>query len=205
MTDTETVGYARPGFLTNKDREYLQNGPPDDINDYSEKRRRIRQRTRSAFRDFSLVFEELPDKDRKMIFEEVSNPYGFDHLIGKNREGRDLITDLSNLIAFICMGIADHTRVREIPDKGHRFDWFEGVLREGFEKAYSRLGYVLGYVDFEITSADAERMAEEKRYVKSLARSGTVPASDKVKALIDSGEIDPENLREFLVDELDDE
>lgn len=202
MIDSDHPVYERPGFLTTKDRDFLE-GPPEDINDHAQKRRRIRQRTRSAFRDFSLVFENLPDKDRELIFEELADPEGLDHMVREESQDGGLTSDLSNLIAFICMGISDHTPARLVPNKGHRFDWFEGVVREGFEKAYHRLGYVVWHVDFDVSSADEELMAALKKEVKSRAASGVEPSSEKVKGLIDAGEIDRDALRQFLVAELD--
>lgn len=201
MIDSENPVYERPGFLTTKDRDFLED-PPEDINDHAEKRRRIRQRTRSAFRDFSLVFKNLPDRDRELLFEEFANPEGLNHLARSERGDGGLTGDIADLLAFICMGIADHTNVREVPDKGHRFDWFESVVRQGFKKAYDRLGYVLWRVEFEIESADGKRMADAKRQIRSRAGPGWVPSSDMVKGLIDAGEIDPENLGDFLADEL---
>jgi hypothetical protein len=200
--DDDKNVYDRPGFLTTGDREFLED-TPEDIDNHAEKRRRIRQRTRSAFRDFTKLYENLPEKDREMIFEEFEPPRSMSQVVGsESRDGDDLNGDLANTLGFICLGLAGHSEPRTVPDEGHRVDWFEAVLREAFERSYSRLGLTFFQMSMEINSGDRELLENLADEIGQNAASEIEPNSEKVKYLIDAGEIDRDNLREFLAEEL---
>jgi len=57
-------------ILTPKQREYLKNGPDEDMTEAAERamRSRIRERVEAGLRDFSILFEEWPEEEREKVF-----------------------------------------------------------------------------------------------------------------------------------------
>lgn len=195
--DASEVGYSRPGFLTKKDKAFLKDSP-EDLGEYAEKRRRIRQRTRSAFRDFSLLFKYLSERDREMIFEDfVAEDSNF-------WEETDLKRNIANTFAFACLGLATHWPLMDDREGGHHVREFESVVSEGLKKAYPEIGLILHKVDFDIRSYDKEEVDALEEHLHSMSLMGDPEFTPEiVRTLVAGGNIDKENLREFLSEELE--
>lgn len=93
------------GFLTERDRKFLR-GEKEYTGENAKQmryqvRRAIRERTRAAFRDFSLLYATLDETERKKIFNVADNPLDVDG--GLPRETRDGITDT---LAFLYLSLA---------------------------------------------------------------------------------------------------
>jgi hypothetical protein len=206
MTENEPVevGYDRPGFLTKKDRQFLREDVDDVAN--AEKRRRIRQRTKSAFLDFALLFEELSANDRAMIFEEyddqkVGNPLADDF------DEPDLHDGVVSAMAFICLGLADHWPPRRVtaghkPPSGDYVRKFNSAVREALSEAYPRLGLALQGMDIDIVSMNQSDVEALKEEIKTGRREVT---PDDVRLLYEAGDISRDRLEELARDELVDE
>ncbi|MFB6219833.1 MAG: hypothetical protein ABEH90_00210 [Halolamina sp.] len=99
------------GILSSADRAYLR-GETEYASVQSERntRGRIRDRTFQAVRDFELLVEALPERDRKLVFEkrfgELAGPEAFDALVsalaflytGVDDTGLDFETVLSEAV-----------------------------------------------------------------------------------------------------------
>lgn len=96
---------AENGFLTERDRKFLR-GEKEYTGENAKQmryqaRRAIRERTRAAFRDFSLLYNILDETERKKIFNVADEPLDTDG--GLSRETRDGITDT---LAFLYISLA---------------------------------------------------------------------------------------------------
>ncbi|WP_049928532.1 hypothetical protein [Halopiger goleimassiliensis] len=86
------------GILTPADRAYLR-GETQLASDQSERnaRSRIRNRVRESIRDFEVLIEHLPERDRRLVFEkqfdELDGPAAYDALV--------------SAIAFLYLGVED--------------------------------------------------------------------------------------------------
>lgn len=97
---------AENGFLTERDRKFLR-GEKEYSGENARQlryqtRRAIRERTRAAFRDFSLLYDVLDETERKNIFNVADDP--LDHVEdgGLSRETRDGISDT---LAFLYLSL----------------------------------------------------------------------------------------------------
>jgi len=92
------------GFLTERDRKFLR-GEKEYTGENAKQmryqaRRAIRERTRAAFRDFSLLYATLDENERKTIFNVADDPLDVDG--GLSHETRDGITDT---LAFLYLSL----------------------------------------------------------------------------------------------------
>jgi hypothetical protein len=198
----EEFGYDRPGFLTKNDREFLT-ASSSELSDgtKNEKRRRIRQRTRSAFRDFSLLFEHLDKKDVELIFEDYERRSVPERVFNR-KNFRDHIIDS---LAFVCYSLAIHTTVVDNHRGGHRIPLFEDTVSNALDRAYKKLGLVFLDVSFEVSSAEKDELDGLKKELiqRSERDRGEIWIPPEIAyKLIKAQEIDPENLREFIIKEL---
>lgn len=95
---------AENGFLTERDREFLR-GEKEYSGENARQmryqtRRAIRERTRAAFRDFSLLYDVLDETERKNIFNVADDPLDVDG--GLSIETRVGITDT---LAFLYLSL----------------------------------------------------------------------------------------------------
>lgn len=190
----DEVGYSRPGFLTKKDRQFLRELPDGD---YPEKRHRIRQRTESAFRDFALLFEQLPQHDRQLLFEDYDDTRPM--LSGPDN---DLADNIASTLAFVCLALAEHGPVRN-PGPGatigHRVEEFHTLLHRALEKTYPRMGLVFKSVDVDVTSYDQRHIDNLKKQL----RKGESVSPEGVRTLMRAGEIDYFELSQFISDAIE--
>jgi len=112
-----TTSPDRPrGVLTPSDREFLL-GRKTDYTEHSkkQKRNRIRRRLRNAILDFTILFEELEDRDRETVF----NP---------EDEAREEYTKgITNMLGFLHLGTMGY------------YTPFKHMLAEGVNKAEQKL------------------------------------------------------------------
>ena len=75
---------------------------------------------------------------------------------------------------------------------------------DAFQKAYPEFGYVFRGFELDIYSKDIEGIEDLKdRLRRDLSKIGNkVPSSEAVRALIDADEIGSRNLREFVLEEI---
>lgn len=199
MTDNQTpgeVGYSRPGFLTKQDRAFLRNEPQNPSQN-NEKRRRIRERTKSAFQDFSLLFENLSDQDRQQIFDEYTEEES------NFWEETDFSNNLSDMVAFLCLGLATHWPIIDDRSGGHHVREFEAIVSEAMAKAYPELGLVLHSVDFEVSSYNQEEVEALVDHLKRESAMGDPQITpEMVRTLFAGGVISNEEMRTLLKEEL---
>lgn len=119
------------GFLTQTDREFLR-GEKEYTGDNAkqmryQRRRAIRERTRAAFQDFSLLFETLDKSERDKIFD-----------VGKDSMDHDALTDfresLASTIAFIYLSLEGEAGSGPIWDRSFRTP-FKAILNKAVSKA----------------------------------------------------------------------
>lgn len=190
--DEQHYSYEKPGFLTKGDREFLFEDDRED-SENAEKRRRIRQRTISAFQDFALLFERLSEKDRRMIFEEMA----------ERAENEPTMNELEDTIALVCLGVGETSTIKTERLNSHRIPLFEQLMAEGIMKAYARLGLILEDLDFEVTSWDEESIEHLKAKIlhEPDADVNLISAS-VIQSLAYAGEVDQSKLNEFIREEL---
>jgi hypothetical protein len=122
------------GFLTDRDKQFLRGEK-----EYSGKnarqmryqvRQTIRERTRAAFRDFSLLYATLDESERKKIFNVTDSPLSTEG--GLSRETRDGIIDMFAFLYLSLMGEVGEEFGRRmqvgIPE-------FESILEKAISKA----------------------------------------------------------------------
>lgn len=122
------------GFLTDRDRKFLR-GEKEYTGENAKQmryqaRRAIRERTRAAFRDFSLLYATLNENERKKIFNIVDDPLDVDG--GLSHETMDGITDT---LAFLYLSLTgevgeEFSRLTQpgVPD-------FESALEQAISQA----------------------------------------------------------------------
>ena len=118
------------GGLTDADRDWLH-GEKEYSHTQTEgnRRRKIRERTIQSLRDFELLAQELPQKDRRKIFKQF------------NKESdSDCVDEIAFVIEFIYKGLNDVATepetVAEAPDSDAvgRFLAFRRALVSGIEQ-----------------------------------------------------------------------
>lgn len=92
------------GFLTERDRKFLL-GEKEYTGKNAKQlryqtRRAIRERTRAAFRDFSLLYDALDEEERNKIFNITNKPFDLD--AGITPETRDGLIDM---FAFLYLSL----------------------------------------------------------------------------------------------------
>ena len=185
------------GFLSKRDRQYLRG--ESDIDPTSAQarnvRRVIRERTRNAFVDFTLVMNELRDTDREQIF-----------------DPDDEVTDafdkgVADAIAFIFAGVTEEfgsSGQTLYPDSEFvgqgDFPSYEflPVLYDGLYRGYSEFDILLEGIELTTT---ATRLPKMQTIERKLANGETLPPQLAAR-LLQSERIDAERFTEFARDEL---
>jgi hypothetical protein len=170
------------GFLTKKDRQFLRGELEYEREESAiHKRADIRERTRNALLDFTLLFQELDPKDREQIFE--------DHDYSLRR-------GMIDVIAFIAVGLSDDI---DYDGDGHRIRTFERILDMAFGRAYRELDLL--FDDFSLAINSFDQSAVDT--LKEMVHSDKPPAPDRVKLLLETDQVDFDKLHEFLREEVD--
>lgn len=182
------------GFLTSTDRKYLRGEHPGYKDETAEmhKRADIRNRLRSAMLDATLVFQGLDDEDLEKVFEE--------------HEEEPFHQGLVDMLALICLGFGLVGDLEPSPrDDGQHVVGFESALRSALGRAYPRLGLVFRDMDLEIDSEPKYFITTHRDMIArgDFHEAGTYPTPHLVKSLVEAREVDWDNLRDFLRDELE--
>lgn len=170
MPDPYKSGRER-GILTKGDRNYLIGGPDESLSTAGEQQRRfeLRKRAINSIVDFTILMDQLEDRDRIKIQEE---------------------TDPTDAVAFLL-----GPYVREIADapkdspkaSGATRDFYANYLADRLEAAINRAFEVEvgdGWdVDIEITDIEAPDQGS--------------PSPEEIETLIQVGGIEPEEIREM--------
>lgn len=142
-------------LLTDRQREYLQGETPPS--NESQMRSRIRERVYHGLRDGSILFDELPTKDRKKIFrqweherddeirDDVVSETGHTTEMTPLLKG-DFNIRLSNLIALIYLG-SEETAI----------DDFESLVESAVQKAAKEKGKYISEFNLEIEFTQQSR------------------------------------------------
>lgn len=172
------------GFLTATDRDFLRSPEGKYGSDEAEYNtwRRIRNRTRNAFVDFSLLVEHLPPAQREKIFEEF--------------EESPFHQGVVDALAFVMLGLSDNI----VHDQhGIRLGDFERTLDTAYRRAYHELGYIFQDRDpATIRSMHREGIDIEVEYLKETLDDDMYPSPQVMKRLIDAREITPEDFQTLL-------
>lgn len=140
-------------LLTEKQREYLQTPPRKRKDKYTKQersyyRREIRERTRAALQDFSLLVDTLPEHERGEIFD----------VEWGSEEQRDLEQHLSDVIQFIYAGM-----------KGR--SWFKTILTAGVRNGEVELGNVENAffvnVGFDVEHTSVNSVSEAAEHIQN--------------------------------------
>jgi len=183
---TEESDQRDRGILTPTDRDFLR-GEKEYENPETASHRRsdIRQRVLDSIADFKLLVEELEERDRERIFDATDeNPYS---------------QGLTDIVVFLCLGLDENIR----PDPNDfRLPEFESELRDGLRRAL----LLMGYYPQEV-SPDLGIRAHHETTVTHLKKSlnekdPLYPTPQMVRLLVESREVNWDNLLEFLQEEV---
>lgn len=162
------------GILSPTDREYLC-GEKDYAQPQTDANRRqdIRERVLNGLRDISLLIRELPEKERKKLFETMEEDHSLDAII-------------ASMIAFGYIGV-DRDRQR-----------FEACLERGVERGenHDKLFGVGGRatnVDVDLSidfDPNIDRLADRLEAGDSLTHA-------EIGALVTAGRLEPEHLEQL--------
>lgn len=196
---------AENGFLTERDRKFLR-GEKEYTGENAKQmryqaRRAIRERTRAAFRDFSLLYATLDENERKKIFNVADDPLDVDG--GLTRETRDGITDT---LAFLYLSLTgevgeEFSRLTQpgVPD-------FESALERAISQAeHDRRPDHNGpgpFVSTELT-VDVDTEVDVAAAAEKLARGDTWRLSEaELRALVQTAY---DNTNDYALEPLIDE
>ena len=149
MTD-DPPSFDRPRGLTNGNRRFIATSGSEVE---PEKRRmhwhRIRERVRSVTKDFSLLFDQLPDKQLNMIFD----PDSYEEDSEEWRAVRDGMFHAIGLFFY-----SGYTAENDLPPELV----VRLLVRDGLEEALKRQGLELPPEEFEF-QYETEHITEEER------------------------------------------
>lgn len=203
-----THDWDERGILTPADVEYLFGEA--DLAEGSEfnTRRRIRSRTLLGITDFRLLFEELSDRDREIMFDRPDRtpreraagiPEDYSHnmrpvpedeeIIDENSPDDHILEGARDAMAFFYLGMLDR-------DEEDGKDLFERILQNAVKKAVERDGSLANVeVSIDVTTYD-EPLQEIRE--KFLAGDADLTEEQK-RALLKS---DPDALLELAFETL---
>jgi Fe-S oxidoreductase len=184
---TDMVDRQSRGILTDTDREYLRGKKEYDSRQGEHQRRNeIRDRVRRALLDFSLLAdpELFPDSE----IEEIRSA----------RTGSDTDLNLLPGAGNTSMDPEIQAAVIEMFAFGLRMSW--GLTELNFGQALRRFGertegIEVGEVNIELL--DKEQLAKR---AKEHMENGATLTDKEVRALLESGEVDPDTLASHLQD-----
>lgn len=168
------------GFLTDTDREFLR-GEKEYSGENAkqmryQRRRAIRDRTRGAFRDFSLLFETLDEKERNKIFD-----------VGDDVEDLEALNEfresLASTISFIYLSLEGEAGSDAIWRRSFRTP-FEVILNKGVSKAeverhpHDEMFSFSVTVDFEVNVVKPE-INDVESAIDKIARHHEYELSEK--------------------------
>lgn len=124
------------GFLTGADRDFL-NGEKEYTGKHAKqnrykRREGIAKRTRAAFADFALLYDQLDESERNRIFD-VGGREG----MGVPTPERGLYADLVNTVAFLYLALEGEHDSSTTTDRWFSVP-FERVLKQGVKSAEQR-------------------------------------------------------------------
>lgn len=105
------------GFLTATDRSFLRGETTYESRQGRYQRQKaIRDRTRAAFRDFTVLFEELTETERERIFEPLDDAEYHPHAVPARdgeppelyQKGMSLSGDIAGTLMFLYLGLRPH-------------------------------------------------------------------------------------------------
>lgn len=173
---------SRPrGILTPDDRALLRGEVEyEHRQQYSNRRKTIRERIANGLLDFSLIWYTLRDRDRKRIFQNPAGEAGI--------EDAQFSHNLECLLTWVYLGLKEQNRD------------FEGLLTEAIEEAeeeYARK-YRGESVDITVTfDVEVSRSQNIDSLIDALEEGGPVPADQLYNLLqlsrgvpIDTSELD---------------
>lgn len=196
---------AENGFLTERDRKFLR-GEKEYTGENAKQmryqaRRAIRERTRAAFRDFSLLYATLDENERKKIFNVADDPLDVDG--GLSRETRDGITDTLGFLYLSLTGEVgeEFSRLTQpgVPE-------FESALEQAISQAeHDRRPDHNGpgpFVSTELT-VDVDTEVDVAAAAEKLARGDTWRLSEaELRALVQTAY---DNTNDYALEPLIDE
>ncbi|WP_114575550.1 hypothetical protein [Saliphagus sp. LR7] len=144
------------GILTPSDRAYLRGEhEPGSVQSERNTRGRIRERVFESLRDFELLIEHLPERDRELVFEkrleELDGPEAFDALVAAMaflyRGAEDSDADVEEVLREgIALAEADRDRAVSVEfERTFHALSGEGLLRrleDGETLSLSELAYL---------------------------------------------------------------
>lgn len=158
------------GILSEQDRKYLLDHPDSEIEPKSEQerniRRRIRQKCKQAILDFSILFNQLENRDREQIFpsrirdsqapiwQGMVNGLAF-LFYGDGRVFQDSVWQ--TLDSDLTVG-GEHKQASEV-EQSSSSDPIHWLVEQGITGAGNRDGYAMKDIDLDFT---AEQMYPEQ-------------------------------------------
>lgn len=184
------------GFLSKRDRRYLQGESDIEPKSAQERnvRRDIRERTRNAFVDFTLLEDTLREDDREQIFDRGDD-------IDEFNDG------LADAIAFIFEGVSERptsSGKTVYPESEYvgRGDFpsmeFLPLLYDGLYRGYMEFNIYLEGIELTTKATSLPKMQTTERKL----RSGETLPPEYAALLLQSERIDPERFTEFAREEL---
>lgn len=155
------------GFLTDVDKLFLQGGKAYDSKQQRyDRRRAIRERTREAFKDFSVLYGSLSEEERNKIFD-----------VGESDTDRETLNEfqdgLVDTIAFMYVSLEGESDSDAVHHRTFRVP-FDTILQQGVKKgeADRRPGEpfrIMVNVDFDVDVSNME-MLDTERAIDKIAR-----------------------------------
>lgn len=155
------------GFLTTTDREFLRGEKEYNTKQQRYQRRQaIRERTRAAFRDFSLLYETVDKAERERIFCITGDPLDTDG--GLERDTRDGLVDTLAFLYLSLEGVEGDAPPWITPGVPRFHDILESAISKAESDRRPDTGIAGPYVSTELTvdvvddvdtSAAAEKLA----------------------------------------------
>lgn len=182
---------STPGFLTEKDRKFLRGEIEYESKQGRYARRQsIRERTRSAFADFSLLHEHLPDDEYEKIFSvnddgehrSVVDGYPSPEECIEGEMGRyEYYRVLSDTLAFVFLASRVIEKQVLVSDQFADIKRFDTLLERGVQLAIdSRTdnSQILHTVEFSIEELDLS-LVDEERVGEKLSEGGISELTDR--------------------------
>lgn len=152
-----------------------------------QRRNDIRDRVRNSILDFTILFEELEEHERRKVFGEVTDDGS--RWVGVDEEFRDGVRDA---LAFLLRGVGVRTLMRDSADDASR-DVAEQFLALATARAGRREGFLVDDVELDVDATGVAVPDLLERF-----ESGADVSPTGLYLLVESGALDVDDVRECL-------
>lgn len=173
------------GILTEADREFLWMDAEEQLEEYSrsaisQRRSTIRQRVYNSLGDLQILFDHLPDSDRKDAFATLQE--GMIH--------RDRVQVLRRGVAFLLLGVIEQENV-DLDDE----DFYENTFYHVIETVLFKAGLGAEKIDVDVevegwshpdeglAGGDLNELSEEQ--LRRLLFAGHISSEDFAHGVLD--------------------